>query len=593
MDNPTEKILREIIPLREQEGRSKVMPLTEAIRKFVEPGMTIHTGMSPIPPNASMFDLIRLFHDRSPAFTLISSGLTALHAPLIHTGMIRKAITTFLGDSYPSPGPNPVYQKAFAEGKLEVEQWSLLTLTLRLKAAAMGVPFLPTRSILGSSMEHDNRENFLPLDDPFGNGRVGLVRALAPDISFYHGIAADEQGNTLFMYPLSENLYGAMASRRGVIVTVEKIVSTEFIRAHAPFVRLPGSRVLSVSEVPMGGHPGGCVVPAGMGPAGLGTDDYAIDNAFIFEMRKASKDPDRLAAWIREWILDCPDRKSYLGKLGSDRIQLLKESARPDSWKKDLKAASPKVSAPAPANAMEKMVIAAARHIVKRVRQNGYRTLLAGIGGSNLAAWVATYLLRQAEYEIDVMAEIGLYGYLPRPADPFIFNFTNIPTSKMLTDITETLGILVGRSSCMGILGAAQVDRFGNINSTMVPPKRLITGSGGSNDVAAVSDEVLLVAPQSLFRFVKQVPYTTSPGARMKTLISTLGRFEKIGDDEEFTLTGVIDNGDSPEEMIRDIRTQCGWDLKVAPEPEMIPPPTGEELALLRLFDPQGFFLSE
>lgn len=588
MEDYFQKVIGEFIPLQEQEGKSKVMSPAGAVERFVEPGMILHTGMAPIPPNAAIFELVRRFHDKDPGFTLVSSGLTALHAPLVHTGMVRKAITTFLGDSYPSPGPNPVYQKAYAEGKLQVEHWSLLTWVLRLKAAAMGVPFLPTRSLAGSSMESDNAGNFICREDPFGeSGRIGLVRAPAPDISIYHGLAADEQGNTLFMFPLAENIYGALAGKRGVIVTVEKIVSSRFIREHAECVRLPGSRVLSVSEAPMGGHPGGC-----FGRDRSGIDSYAIDNPFILTLRKAGKKPETLQSWIREWILNCPDRSAYLDKLGSERIRVLKENASPDSWERALEEAAPLMSAQAPADPMERMVAAAARQIMTRVKKNGYRTLLAGIGGSNLAAWLAAYLLRRERYEIDIMAEIGFYGYLPRPAEPFIFNFNNIPTSKLLTDITETLGMLVGRSNCLGVLGAAQVDRFGNINSTLIPPNMLITGSGGSNDVAAAADEVLLVAPQSPYRFVAKVPYTTAPGDRMKTLISTLGCFEKRYGEKEFTLTGVIDDGKfTQDELVGTIKSQCGWDLKIASNLKTIPSPDPEELALLRLFDPNRFFL--
>ena len=230
------------------------------------------------------------------------------------------------------------------------------------------------------------------------------------------------------------------------------------------------------------------------------------------------------------------------------------------------------------------------------MKQQKYQTLLAGIGASNLASWLATYLLRQEGYEVDVMAEIGFFGYLPRPADPFIFNFSNIPTCKMLTDIHEVLGILMSGETqrCFGALSAAQVDRFGNLNSTVVPPNILITGSGGANDVASGASEVLVVVPHSPLRFVAQVPYITAPGHRVRMLISTLGLFEKIDDQKEFFLTGIIQDGkSSPDETIRTIQAQCGWDLKIAPDVKTIALPTVEEIALLRLFDPQKFFLSE
>jgi len=194
------------------------------------------------------------------------------------------------------------------------------------------------------------------------------------------------------------------------------------------------------------------------------------------------------------------------------------------------------------------------------------------------------------------MAEVGFFGYLPRPADPFIFNLTNIPTCKMLTDISEIMGLLMGGENqrCMGALSAAQIDRFGNLNSTIVPPHLLITGSGGANDVACGASEVLVTVPHSAMRFVPQVPYITAPGQRIRTLVTTLGLFEKVEEQKEFSLTGVIEDGkSSPDEIRQAIKGQCQWDLKIVPHLKTIGLPNSAELTLLRLFDPQKFFLTE
>jgi len=592
MKDTYRKVLQDFIPLNPSEGQSKIMPLDQALRKYVKPGLTIHLGVASTPPMAIIYELTRLFRGQDPRFTLVALGLTTVYSLLVHAGLLRKAITTFLGDSYPSPSPNPVFQRALHAGNLEIEHWSLLSLVQRLKAGALGLGFLPTRSILGSSMEKDNQNDFLVGEDPFGKrGRIGLLRSLIPDLSFYHGLAADPQGNTLFTPPYAENLFGGLASKQGVIVTVEKIVSTDFIREHSGFVRLPGYRVLSVSEVPFGGHPSGCNTH-GI----VGIDGYAVDNKFVLELRNSCKEKETLNAWMEKWVLSCPNQSAYLRKLGSKRLTALHEKSHPQAWRDELESMQPQLQGDEPANAMERMVVAATREIIARVKEKNYRTILAGIGASNLAAWLAIYLLRQEKYEVDVMAEVGFFGYLPRPADPFIFNLTNIPTCKMLTDISEVLGLLMAGENqrCLGTLSAAQIDRFGNLNSTIVLPKLLITGSGGANDVASSASEVLVVVPQSPLRFVPQVTYITAPGERVRTLISTLGLFEKINDQNEFCLTGVIQDGKTPtEELVHAIKTQCPWDLPIAPNLKTVSLPTREELALLCLFDPQKFFLTE
>ena len=519
-------------------------------------------------------------------------GLTTAFSLLIHGGLLRKITTTFLSDSYPSPGPNPVFQKALRVGAVDIQHWSLLAMVQRLKAGAMGVGALPTRSILGSSMEKDNRYDFGVIEDPFKKGeKLGLVRAINADLSFYHALAADPQGNSLFVPPHAENLYGAMGSKKGVIITAEKIVSTNFLRAHAGYVRLPGYRVLAVCEVPFGGHPGGMTAHGIRGIQG-----YAVDNPFVFTLKRACKRKETLDAWMEEWVLSCPDHLTYVKKLGRDRVKKLKDKARPDAWQEDYQSIRQNLKLDEPANAMERMVVAATREIISRVKGNQYRTLLAGIGASNLAAWMATYLLRQEGYEVDVMAELGFFGYLPRPTDPFIFNLSNVPTCKMLTDVSDVLGILMSGENqlCLGALSAAQVDRWGNLNSTIIPPDLLITGSGGANDVASGASEVLAVVPQSPFRFVPEVAYVTAPGQRVRMLVTTLGIFEKLDGDREFTLTGILeDRKSSAEETVRLVREQCQWDLKIAPRLRSVPVPTTDELALLRLFDPNKFFLTE
>jgi acyl CoA:acetate/3-ketoacid CoA transferase alpha subunit/acyl CoA:acetate/3-ketoacid CoA transferase beta subunit len=592
MGDPFRGILQNIIPLKADEGQSKVMPLSQAVRTFIKPGMAIHLGLACTPPLAVIYELVRQFHGQDPRFAFFALGLTTAYSLLVHAGLLRKITTTFLGDSYPSPGPNPVFQKAFREGAVDIQHWSLLAMVQRLKAGAMGVGALPTKSILGSSMEKDNRDDFAVIEDPFKKGeKLGLVRAINADLSFYHALAADPQGNSLFVPPYAENLYGAMGSKKGVILTVEKIVSTNFLRAHAGYVRLPGYRVLAVCEVAFGGHPGGMTAHGIRGIQG-----YAVDNPFIFTLRQACKKKETLDAWMEEWVLSCADHLTYVKKLGRDRVKKLKDKARPDAWQEDYESIRQNLKFDEPANAMERMVVSAAREIISRVKGNRYRTILAGIGASNLAAWMATYLLRQEGYEVDVMAELGFFGYLPRPTDPFIFNLSNVPTCKMLTDISEVLGILMSGENqpCLGALSAAQVDRWGNLNSTIIPPDLLITGSGGANDVASGASEVLVVVPQSPFRFVPEVAYVTAPGQRVRMLVTTLGIFEKLDGNREFTLTGILeDRKSSAEETVRVIREQCKWDLKIAPRLRSMAAPTTDELALLRLFDPHKFFLTE
>ena len=584
-------ILEGPLKVRPEEGPDKVMPLAEAVQRFVRPGMTLHALYSTSRPHAILAELARQFWGRDPRFTLVTISVTGTMVALVHGRLLKRVITTFCGDSYPTPGPNPVYVKAFREKTLEFENWTMLTLPLRLKAGAMGIPWHPTRSLIGSSMAEENRELFQEMD---GEESIGMVRALEPDLSLVHAWAADPAGNALLAPPYGEDIYGALAAKEGAILSVERVVSSEFLRRHNHLVRIPSYAVRAVCPAPYGSH------PTGMSNRGVPElEAYAEDYAFLGEVREAGSSPERLDRWIREWLLDLNDHDDYVKKLGYDRILFLKGKADGDSWMPELAELADGIELDAPPTSIETMIAVAGRKIRERSKAAGYKTILAGVGASNLAAWLANVRLREEGVESELMAEVGFYGYSPRPADPFIFNFRNLHTCKLLSGIESTMGIFMGgrRNECVGALGAGQVDRMGNLNSTKIPGETYLVGSGGANDIASAAREVVACAKQRASRFPERVPYITSPGKRVRTVVTDLGVFEKKGPMEnggELILTGVFGNGeDSPETLARAVAERCGWRLQVAEDLELVAPATRDEVQLLRLFDPRGQFLGK
>ena len=573
------------------EGPDKVLPLAEAIRRFIAPGQTIYVGSAHGRPNALVRELVRQWWGKRPEWTLALTGLGSPWTALAIGGLVRRLITTFVGEGYPFPVPQALLGPELVSGRIGVQNWSMLTLPLRVMAGALGVPFLPTRSLLGSSMEEHNARDgdFLAVDDPFaGDGRrVGLVRALTPDVALFHAWAADRAGNVLAGVPLNDNFYGAMAARGGAIVSVERVVSTDFIRRHAPLVRLPGQYVAAVVEAPYGSHPGGMYA---MNIPEL--ESYAEDPEFILEIRRAFRARDTAEAWIREWMLEVPDQDAYVAKLGYRRIVEIKGRADADIWKAELDLLGDALGPQDRVSASEQMVVAAARVLSEKVRAHGYRTYLAGVGNSNLAAWLSGYDMKAAGVDVEIMAETGMVGYLPRPAEPFVFSFRNFPSCKMLTDIVHTMGIFMGggENRCLGSLAAGQIDKHGNINSTVIPATQYITGSGGANDITSAAQEVVVTLAQSASRFVDKVAYVTAHGARVSTVVSDLGVFTKLRADGELVLSGVV--GDGPEApLVARARERCGWELAVAPSLRRFAPPAADELRLIRLFDPRRYFL--
>lgn len=564
----------------------KVMTLEAAIERHVQPGMTLHFAYSEGRPMAISNALVRVFAGKDPGFTIVSAGLVSNQASLVTEGLVRRLLVSFVGENYPTPGPNPIFQKAIDTGQVEIENQSLLVLCQRLAAGAFGFPFALTRSWKGSSLA-DN-PSFATIADPFGSGEViGAVSPLIPDVSFVHGVAADEQGNIILSPPFGEGEIAAFAASKGVVASVERIVSSEEIAAHSHLVRIPAHRVLSVSEAPFGCHPYAIYDPTGGA-------DYVEDNAFFSDVRSASHDPERFAAWVERWITGPACHEEYLERLGADRLNELRGKAAPDAWLDDVSPqAFARLSQLEGHDGREMLVVSAARQIEKKVRGDGRKIVEAGVGLANLAAWLAVTRL-QAAHGIgsELVAEIGLYGYMPKAGEPFIFSNRNLPSAKSMTGVEAILGLYVGgrHNDCIAIIGAGQIDPRGNINSTQTGSGRFLLGSGGANDITSAAADTIAVTVQSKNRLVEKLPYVTSPGHSVSTLVTDLGVFEKEG--AAFALTEYFPQpGMGEAAAIENIRTNCGWDLTVSERLTAASEPDPDQLLRLRLFDVRNDFL--
>jgi acyl CoA:acetate/3-ketoacid CoA transferase beta subunit len=361
-------------------------------------------------------------------------------------------------------------------------------------------------------------------------------------------------------------------------VTVERIVDD--LRPWSHLVRLPAHRVLAVVECPMGAHPGGLYAGA------LPVDGYGEDYEFWVEARAATRAGEaEYDAWIRNWVLDVQTQEEWLERVGTERVAALKAKAAPDSWRADAAAYPPDLDAPV--NAWERAAVWGARRLAARVAATGADAVLAGAGVANLAAWLGVQLARDAGADVHLTAEIGLWDYDATPGDPFVLNHRNFPTATMLSDALFGLGALVGGpgTTTIGCLGGAQVDRHGNINSTHIPPRPFLVGSGGGNDVASTAVENVIVATLTKQRTVADCAYVTSPGVRVQSLVTDLARFEKRD--------GVLQvSALAPGATFAQVRELCGWELdEPRAELPVLDPPAAEEVAALRRWDPRGWFL--
>lgn len=235
--------------------------------------------------------------------------------------------------------------------------------------------------------------------------------------------------------------------------------------------------------------------------------------------------------------------------------------------------------------------------------------IILGVGLSMLAGYFAKF---NHAPELRPFTEGGIYGATPVGGLPWGIECNRISANATsFTNAIDALGFLVasGRAD-NAVIGAAQVDKYGNVNTTgiwdeppwrlgrYVPPRIRLNGSGGANDISVGCKRYLIMASHESRRFMEKVDYISSPGyldggdAREKAgfvgggpsaIISTLGILRPDPVSKEFFLDAYF-----PFTTIDEICNNTGWDLKVSPNVKQVPEPTEKELKNLREVDVTG-----
>ncbi|WP_250470047.1 CoA-transferase [Caballeronia sp. GAFFF2] len=209
------------------------------------------------------------------------------------------------------------FSEGVERGAIEVEDHSHFGMVNRLGAAAMGLPFMPMRSMSGTDIlatpgfEPREAKSRL-IESPFdARDRVLAVSPLTPDVAIIHAARADEQGNVQLYGPTSVIVEQARAARH-VIVSVEDLVDTQTIRRNPEFTVLPGLLVDAVVHAPFGAHP-------------LGNFGYYLhDQPHLQDYYDASRTPQATQAFLDEHVHAPADHWAYLDRIGIARLLRLR-----------------------------------------------------------------------------------------------------------------------------------------------------------------------------------------------------------------------------------------------------------------------------
>ncbi|HEX6128302.1 MAG TPA: CoA-transferase [Candidatus Limnocylindria bacterium] len=247
------------------------------------------------------------------------------------------------------------------------------------------------------------------------------------------------------------------------------------------------------------------------------------------------------------------------------------------------------------------MVVAAARELA------GKRVCFVGVGLPNIAVNLAQ---RTVAPDLELVYEAGVFGARPARLPLSIGDPTIVTGATAVVSMFELFAFyLQGGLIDVGFLGAAQIDRFGNINTTVIgdyaAPTVRLPGSGGACEIAINAREVFVIMRQSRRSFVEQIDFRTSPGnlggaeeaERIRRTQGWLGRgpsvvvtdlgIYRFGQTGEMTLATL-----HPGITLDQARSETGWPLATDGVPATTPAPTVEELRLVREeLDPGGAYL--
>jgi glutaconate CoA-transferase subunit A len=278
------------------------MAMAEAIRRYVPDGSTVAMGLSlePLIPFAAGHELIR---QERRELELVGPISDALFDQLIGAGCVRRVTAAWVGNV--SEGLAHCYRRACEQQvprALEVRDHSNFSISLALWAAAWNVPSLPTRTLLGSDILRTNPGLVA------GDGLV-QVQAVHPDVAIVHVQRADEMGRAHAWGPLGVTEEAGLAADR-VIVTCEELVDASVTLGDPNRILFPETKVVGVVHEPGGAHPS---------PV---QGFFKRDHAFYRDYAERSRSADGYRAWLKRWVLEVPDRATYLSLIDVDSLRI-------------------------------------------------------------------------------------------------------------------------------------------------------------------------------------------------------------------------------------------------------------------------------
>lgn len=282
---------------------NKMMTEQEAVSRFVDDGCYLGTELYGT-VRAPMSLTREVVRQGKKDLRVCGQGVLELDL-LLAAGLIKKLDITYIGlEVY---GTSSALRRAVESGQVEnCVEWSNGAITWRMKAAAMGVPFLPTRSMLGTDTFGYSAAKVV--EDPFTGAKVALLPALVLDVALIHVHRADKYGNCQMDGITGFAAEMARASKR-LIVSAEEIIPTDEIRKYPDRTLIPYYLVDAVVHAPYGSHPGEMAYL------------YGRDEPGIREWVEMSKTAEGAQDYLGKYVYGVKNHNEYLKLIGEERLQ--------------------------------------------------------------------------------------------------------------------------------------------------------------------------------------------------------------------------------------------------------------------------------
>lgn len=276
------------------------LTLEEAVTE-IEPGSSVATGLAleHAIPFAAGHELLRQGID---GLTLIGPISDLLFDQLIGGESASRIRAAWVGNV--SAGTGYRFREALEDREIEIEDHSNFSIALALKAGAMGVPYLPSRSLLGSDI-FERSDLFLDAEDPFTGDQIALVPAIKPDWAIVHAQRASPEGD-VHLWGNTGILDPAVGAAENVLVTAEEIVDSNVIKSDPSRVAITREQVAAVVECPFGAHPSPLA------------GHYNRDNDYYLEYHQRTETQEAFNEWANEWVYSVESREEYLEQIDAD-----------------------------------------------------------------------------------------------------------------------------------------------------------------------------------------------------------------------------------------------------------------------------------